>query len=166
MFQHFICLIKGAFCGEKNLNVIKMHGTAIQKLTTIHFYAQHYETTSCLINRFSYNQSLSISGNSTSSKKIDMFCFLCLSCKQISLRIKSEGRSSHRLPIRFLVFWHVTLCPCVNSVWRLERHVFSFSPKDTGSHPRRLKSVQVNTFWRLAQCVNHADCVAVIVIQT
>jgi hypothetical protein len=29
-FEHFICLIKGAFVGEKNFSVIKMHGTKIK----------------------------------------------------------------------------------------------------------------------------------------
>jgi hypothetical protein len=30
-FEHFICLIKCAFVGEKNFNIIKMHGTTIKK---------------------------------------------------------------------------------------------------------------------------------------
>jgi hypothetical protein len=31
-YTHHTCLIKGAFVGEKNFDVIKMHGTTIQIL--------------------------------------------------------------------------------------------------------------------------------------
>jgi hypothetical protein len=30
-FEHFMCLIKSAIVGEKNFDVIKMHGTTIEK---------------------------------------------------------------------------------------------------------------------------------------
>jgi hypothetical protein len=34
-FEHFICLIKGAFVGENNFNIIKMHGTTIKNIATV-----------------------------------------------------------------------------------------------------------------------------------